>query len=106
MADRDAKSGMALIWLLSGYELSHSLTGVIIIQVLMGLAISMLCYLTLHPWLPRAAYYTGIAVALSLAPILLSKTLHHDQPYIFFTILTLYAFNRYTLTKSAGALYG
>ncbi len=98
--------GMALIWLLSGYELSHSLTGVIIIQVLMGLAIPMLCYLTLHPWLPRAAYYTGIAVALSLAPILLSKTLHHDQPYIFFTILTLYAFNRYTLTKSAGALYG
>ena len=98
--------GMALIWLLSGYELSHSLTGVIIIQVLMGLAIPVLCYLTLHPWLPRTAYYTGIAVALSLAPILLAKTLHHDQPYIFFTILALYAFNRYTLTKSVGALYG
>jgi hypothetical protein len=98
--------GMALIWLLSGYELSHSLTGVIIIQVLMGLAIPVFCYLTLHPWLPRAAYYTGIAVALSLAPILLFKTLHHDQPYIFFAILALYAFNRYTLTKSAGALYG
>jgi hypothetical protein len=98
--------GMALIWLISGYELSHSLTGVIIIQVLMGLAIPLLCYLTLHPWLPRTAYYTAIVAGLSLAPFLLSKTLHHDQPYIFFTILSLYAFNRYMLTKSAGALCG
>jgi hypothetical protein len=98
--------GMSLIWLISGYELTHSLAGVVIIQFLMGLAIPVLCYLTLHPWLPRTAYYTAIAVTLSLAPVVLSKTIHHDQPYIFFTILALYALNRYTLTKSLGALYG
>src|ERR1700729_434418 len=29
--------GMALVWLISGFQLTHSLTGVVIIQVLMGL---------------------------------------------------------------------
>src|SRR5579862_475089 len=47
--------GMALIWLLSGYERTHSVTGVILIQALMGLAIAPLAYLALHPWFPRAA---------------------------------------------------
>jgi hypothetical protein len=98
--------GMAPIWLLSGYERTHSVTGVILIQALMGLAIAPLAYLTLHPWFPRAAYYTAMAAALSLAPILLFKYLHHDQPYIFFTMLSLYAFNRFTLTRSAHSLYG
>jgi hypothetical protein len=98
--------GMALIWLLSGYERTHSVTGVIVIQALMGLAIAPLAYLALHPWFPRAAYYTAMAAALTLAPILLFKHLHHDQPYIFFTMLSLYAFNRFMLTRTAGSLYG
>ena len=50
----------------------------------MALTIAPLAYLTLHPWFPRAAYYTVMAAALSLAPILLFKYLHHDQPFIFF----------------------
>jgi hypothetical protein len=97
--------GMALIWLVSGFPLTHSLTGVVIIQVIMGLTMPLLGYLALHPWFPRTAYYTALAVTLSLAPFLLCKFIHHDQPYIFFTIVSLYLFNRYMLTKSPGYLY-
>lgn len=97
--------GMALIWLVSGYPLTHSLTGVVVIQVLMGMTMPLLAYLALHPWFPRAAYYTAVAITLSLSPILVSKLIHHDQPYIFFTILSLYLINRYMLTKSSANLY-
>jgi len=97
--------GMALLWLVSGFPFTHSLTGVIIIQVLMGLMMPLLVYLTLEPWFPRAAYFTALATTLSLAPIILSKFIHHDQAYIFFTLVSVYLFNRYMLTKSAGSLY-
>jgi len=97
--------GMALIWLISGYLYTHSFIGVIAIQVLMGLTMPLLCYLALRPWFPRAAYWTTLAGTLSLAPILLSKLIHHDQPYIFFTIVSLYVFNRFMLTTRPRSLY-
>src|SRR4029453_14349192 len=65
--------GMSLIWIISGFPLTGSLSGVVIIQVMMGLAMPLLSYLALHPWFPRTAYYTALALTLSLAPILLSK---------------------------------
>jgi hypothetical protein len=97
--------GMSLIWIISGFPLTGSLSGVVIIQVMMGLAMPLLSYLALHPWFPRTAYYTALALTLSLAPILLSKFIHHDQPYIFFTVVSLYFCSRYMLTKSPSYLY-
>jgi hypothetical protein len=97
--------GMSLIWLVSGYPITNSVIGLIVLQVFMGMIIPVLAYLTLYPWFPRAAYYTTLALTISLAPILLSKVIHHDQPYIFFTIVSLYLCNRYMLTKSPGYIY-
>jgi len=97
--------GMALVWLISGYQFTQSLTGVIVIQAVMAITMPVLAYLSLQPWLPRTAYWTALAATLSLAPVLMMKTIHHDQPYIFFTVVSLYLFNRYMLTKLPRYLY-
>jgi Dolichyl-phosphate-mannose-protein mannosyltransferase len=98
--------GMALVLLISGYTITHSLIGVMIIQTMMGIAMPVLAYLALRPWFPRTAYYAGIASVLSLAPFLLSKTLHHDQPYVFFMILSMYITNNYIAREQRSDLYG
>ena len=90
---------MALVALFCGYTSTHSLIGIVIAQVLMGISMPPLVYLSLRPWLPRTAYWAAIASIFSLGPFLLSKTLHHDQPYIFFLIFSLYLANRYMATK-------
>ena len=97
--------GVALIWIASGFPLTGSLTGFIIIQVAMGLAIPIFCYLAIRPWFPKTAYYTSIAAILSLSPILLSKYIHHDQPYIFFTVMSLYFVNKYVFTRDSRYVY-
>lgn len=97
--------GMSLIWLVSGYPLTHSLAGVIVIQVFAGMMMPLLAYLAIRPWFPRAAFYTAMEITISLAPFLLSKLIHHDQPYIFFTMLSVYLISRYMLKASPGTLY-
>jgi Dolichyl-phosphate-mannose-protein mannosyltransferase len=98
--------GMPLILLASGYSFTQSLLGVAIIQFLMGMTMPALVYLALRPWFPRTAYFAGLASALSLGPFVLAKTMHHDQPYIFFMILSLYLTNRYIDAKRPSGLYG
>jgi hypothetical protein len=98
--------GMPLILLLAGYPWTHSLVGVTIMQVLMGIAIPILAYLSIRPWFPRTAYYVAIVSSLSIAPFILSKTIHHDQPYIFFMMLSVFLTNRYVATCRSGYLYG
>ncbi len=97
--------GMALVLFVSGFPTTRSLVGVTIIQVAMGMAMPLLCYLTLRPWFPRAAYYVAIISAISLAPFLLAKTIHHDQPYVFFLVLSTYLLNTYISSGRASLIY-
>jgi hypothetical protein len=101
--DRDI--GMTLVMLLGGFPWTHSIIGVTIIQVLMGMAMPVLAYFAIRQWFPKAAYYTAIASAASLAPFLLVKLIHHDQPYLFFIVLSLWALNYYVATARPAGLY-
>ena len=98
--------GMPLIMLIGGFPFTHSLIGVTIIQALMGMTIPLLAYSAIRPWFPRAAYYTAIASAICLAPFILFKTIHHDQPYIFLSVLSIWLVNRYIYTMRPAYLYG
>ncbi len=98
--------GMAVVLFLSGYPFTHSFVGVVLLQFATAILIPILTYLSIRPWFPRTAYYTSIASVISLAPFLLAKTLHHDHPYIFLMILSLYIVNRYIVSHRPGYLYG
>jgi hypothetical protein len=97
--------GMALVMLIGGFPFTRSLVGITIIQVAMGMVMPLLVYLALRPWFPRAAYYVAIASAISLAPFLLAKTIHHDQPYVFFLILSVCLLNAYIHNGRATLVY-
>jgi hypothetical protein len=98
--------GMPLILVIGGFPFTHSLIGVTIIQALMGMTMPLLAYSAIRPWFPKTAYYTAIASVICLAPFLLFKFIHHDQPYIFFSVLSMWLVNRYVYTARPANLYG
>lgn len=97
--------GMAIIHLLGGYPFTGSIIGTVIIQTAMGIAAPLLVYFTLRDWFPRAAYWAAIASVFSLSHILLSKVIHHDQPYYFFMILVAFFSARFLYSKHPGYIY-
>ena len=101
----DRSVGYPLLLSLSGFFQNGSLIGITIIQALMAILIPVLVYLTMLPVSISGAYYTAIASIISLGPFLFVKWLHHDQTYIFCSILTLWTFSRFVNTKRARELF-
>jgi hypothetical protein len=97
--------GMPLVMLISGYPWTHSLIRLVILQALMGMTMPLLAYSAIRPWFPWAAYYTAIVSAVVLAPFLLFKWINHDQPYIFFTELSMWLVNRYLYRAHPAKIY-
>ncbi|GEM_PF-3852671 len=93
-----------LLWL-SGYPYHHSLIVIALIHTLMSISIPALIYLTMKPILPRGSYYIALACVISLAPFYYIKWVHHDQAYIFFTILSFFCLSIFIDTKRASYLY-
>lgn len=97
--------GMPLVLLITAYPITHSLLATVALQMAMGIAMPALVYLTLRPWFPRAAFLAGLLSIATLAPYLYSKTLHHDQPFDFFMLLSVWLVSRYGATGKPGQLY-
>ena len=97
--------GMALIVLISGFPWTQSLTSLVLIQVAMGITMPLFTYAMLRPWFPRTAYYTAIASTLLLGPFLLAKTIHHDQPYVFLLIVSLWLLSLFVRRNRPVDLY-
>ena len=102
-AQRDA--GYPLIIILSGYLLSHSFIGVFLIQAAFAISLPLLIYEALRRLSPSCAFYTGLTSIVSLNPIFFMKMIHHDQTYIFFSILTLNVLMLFVQTKQIRFLY-
>lgn len=103
VASRDV--GYPLLVILSGYFSTNSLVGLTIIQALMGISIPILIYLSIAPLSRAIAYYTAIASIISLSPYFFVKWIHHDQAYVFFCILSIWAFCRFVNSKRPADLY-
>jgi hypothetical protein len=102
-AQRDA--GYPLLMLLSGYPWLHSLIPVFLLQAGFAALMPLLVYESIHRLSPTAAFYAGLASAISLSPFLFMKMIHHDQSYIFFSVLMLCPLLIFVQTKRVRFLY-
>src|SRR5262249_44897866 len=87
VAQRDV--GYPLLYILSGFPLTHSFIGITIIQAAFAVAMPVLVYLSLVRASPTIAFFAGLICIVSLAPYTYMKWLYHDQAYMFFNILSV-----------------
>lgn len=87
--------GYPLLLIGTGYLLTYSFAGVLLAQAAMAWAMPLLVYALLGRGHRVAAYYAGLATILSMAPYLFMTMIHHDQAYIFLSLVTAYWAVRY-----------
>lgn len=97
--------GYPLLLLLTGYTLTYSFIGVTLLQAAMAWAIPLLVYGSVARVSRWAAFYAAVATILSLSPFIYMKFMHHDLPYIFFSMLTLYLAIVFLSSGRRGYLY-
>ncbi|TAK78987.1 MAG: hypothetical protein EPO11_00750 [Gammaproteobacteria bacterium] len=93
-----------LLWM-SGYPYHQSLIGIALINAIMAMLIPPLIYLITRPVLPKGSYYIALATIFSLSPFYYIKWIHHDHPYIFFTVLSLFFLCTFIDKKKSTYLY-
>jgi len=82
--------GYPLLILATGYAATHSFTGLVLLQATMAWSIPLLVYGTVGPAHHRAGFAAGLVTILSMSPFLFMKMIHHDQAYVFLSLLTVY----------------
>ncbi len=97
--------GYPMLLILSGILVTGSLIGITIIQSFMAVWIPVIVYRTLVHASERWAYLVGMFSVSSLAPLLFVKWLHHDQPYVFFSVVDTWLFTRFVIGGRPRDLY-
>jgi uncharacterized membrane protein YfcA len=92
-AQRDV--GFPLLLLLTGYTLAGSFIGIALLQALFAILMPVLIYLAIYRFSRAAAFYAGLTAIVFLAPIYYMKWIHHDQTFIFFSLLMVTILLRY-----------
>ena len=103
IAQRDI--GFPLLILLSGYTVNGSFIGITLIHALFAILMPLLLYLAVYRLSQPVAFLTAACAIISLAPIYFMKWIHHDQSYIFFTILSVALLARYVQGRNYFYLY-
>lgn len=103
IAQRDA--GYPLLIILSGYPITGSLIGVLLLQAAFAIISPLLIYKALQELSPTIAFYSGLLSIFSCTPFYFMKMIHHDQTYIFFSILVLSLLMIFVQTKQPRYLY-
>jgi hypothetical protein len=97
--------GYPLLLLLSGYTINGSFIGITLITAAFAILMPMLVFVSIRRASPVAAFYTGIASIISLSPIYFFKWIHHDQAFIFFTILVIALLANFLQSRKYAFLY-
>jgi hypothetical protein len=87
VAARDV--GYPLLIVLSGLPFLHSLIPLILIQAGFAILLPLLVYEGLRRLSSRLAFQAGLLSIVTLYPFYFMKMIHHDQTYIFFSMLML-----------------
>lgn len=103
IAQRDA--GYPLLIILSGYPFLHSLIPLLLIQAAFAIAMPLLIYEALRRLSANTAFYTALASIVLLFPIYFMKMIHHDQMYVFLSILMLCMLLMFVQTTKIRFLY-
>ena len=97
--------GVPLLYIFSGFTIFHSFIGITLVQAAFGILMPVLVFYALVRASPTVAYYAGIALTLSLAPVLYIKWLYHDQSYIFFNLLAITLMVAFLWSRRPRTLY-
>lgn len=97
--------GYPLLLLATGYSGHGSFLGVIFLQAIMAWLMPLLVYGCLGPQYRVASFTAGLATIFSLSPFLFMKMIHHDQAFIFFSLLAAYLATVYLRTSKLQFLY-
>ena len=76
-----------------------------LIQAAFAIVLPLLIYTGLRRLSPSLAFYTGLASIVTLSPFYFMKIIHHDQTYIFFSMLTVCPLLIFVQTKQVRFLY-
>jgi hypothetical protein len=98
--------GYPLLLLVSGYQYTHSVIPLLLIQALMAWAMPMLVYATVGNSYRVAGFWAGLTTICSFSPYMFMKWIHHDQLYIFSLLLATFACVRFLRTFKFAYLYG
>jgi hypothetical protein len=79
--------GFPLLLVLSGYPITGSFIGITIIHAGFAVLMPVFVYAALRPFSLAIAYYCGQIGNICLGSFQFVKMIHHDQIYVFFTIL-------------------
>ena len=104
VAQRDA--GYPLLIILSGYPLLNSIIPILLMQAAFAVALPLLVYGALQQLSSPIAFYSELAGIATLSPFYFMKMIHHDQTYIFFSMLMLCLLLIFVQTKNKQFLYG
>lgn len=102
-AQRDV--GFPLLILLSGYIVNGSFIGITLIHAAFAILMPILLYLAIYRLSQPVAFLTAAFAIVSFAPVYFMKWIHHDQTYIFFTVLTAALLAIYLQTHRLRYLY-
>jgi hypothetical protein len=102
-AQRDI--GFPLLLLLGGYTVNGSFIGITLIHAVFAILMPVLLYLAICRLSQPVALLTAACAIASFAPIYYMKWIHHDQTYIFFTVLTAALLALYLQTHQIRYLY-
>src|SRR5262245_8205585 len=103
IAQRDI--GYPFLLLLSGYTITGSFVGITLIMAAFAILMPMLVFLSIRRASPSVAFYTGIASIVSISPVYFFTWIHHDQAFIFFTILVIALFANFLQSRRYLFLY-
>ena len=97
--------GYPILLILSGYLISHSFSGIIILQALAAAMIPVMGYLILRPVNVTIAAITGLCLAASLIPFCFVTVIYPDQLYISGLVAVTLLTVRCVLQPTRGAIY-
>lgn len=97
--------GYPLLLIGSGLFYFKSLIGITIIQSLMAISMPVMIYATLRDASETWAYVVGVVAAATLTPVLFVKWVHHDQAYVFVSVLDIWLFARFAVRGHPATLY-
>lgn len=109
IAQRDI--GYPLLLWLTGVTYTGSFIPITLVQTAFTYLLPLMIYKAIDPRFPCLAFVTALLSMASFAPYHFMKWIHHDHPYLFFTVLTALCFilltraqtpkHAYTMTLAA-----
>lgn len=103
VAQRDV--GLPLLYILSGFTLTHSFIGITLLHGLFAVLTAVLVYWCLARASQAVGFFVGLLCIISLSPFTYLKFFYPDQAYMFFNLLAIALLIEFLWTGQFRMLY-